>query len=78
MHLQYLDQLVNAIQHWLIIKEIDLDFADALEVIRFKLKGSDLSTYNHFRRDKGNTATFLGFMLVLCNFLTLSTYKNLL
>ena len=50
-HSQYLDEWVNAVQHWLVIEGIDLDSAEALEVVGFKLKGSALTTYNHFRRD---------------------------
>ena len=30
---QYLDQWVNAVQRWLIIEGIDLDSAEALEVV---------------------------------------------
>ena len=75
---QYLDQWVNAVQRWLIIEGIDLDGAEALEVVGFKLKGSAITTYNHFRRDKGKTATFFSFMLVLCDFLIPSTTKDLL
>ena len=61
---QYLDEWVNAVQHWLVIKGIDLDTTEALEVVEFKLKGSPLTTYNHFRKDKGKTATLFTFMLV--------------
>ena len=41
---QYLDEWVNAVQCWLVIKGIDLDSAEALEVVGFKHKGSDLAT----------------------------------
>ena len=60
------------------MKGIDLDSAEALEVVRFKLKGSALTTYNHFRREKGKTAIYFIFMLVLRDFLILSTCKDLL
>ena len=62
----------------MLVKGIDLHSAEALEVVRFKLKGSALTTYNHFRRAKGKTAIFFSFMLVLCDFLILSTSKDLL
>ena len=62
----------------MVIKGIDLNSAEALEVIGYKLKGSALTTYNHFRRDKGKTATFFSFMLVLRDFLISSTSKDLL
>jgi hypothetical protein len=75
---QYLDEWVNAVQRWLVIKGIDLDSAEALEVVGFKLKGSALTTYNHFRREKGKDATFFSFMLVLRDFLIPSTSKDLL
>ena len=75
---QYLDEWVNAVQHWLVIKGIYLDSVEALEVIGFKLKESAVTTYNHFRRDKGKTATFFRFMLVLRDFLIPSTSKDLL
>ena len=75
--LQYLDEWVNAVQHWLVIKEIDLDSTEALEVVGFKLKGSTLTTYNHFRREKGKTATFFSCMLVLHDFLIPSSSKDL-
>ena len=55
-----------------------MDSAEALEVVRFQLKESALTTYNYFRNDKGNTATFFSFMLVLCDFLIPSTSKELL
>ena len=61
----YLDEWVNAVQHWLFIEGIDLHSAEAFEFVVFQLKGSALTTYNHFRRDKGKTATFLTFILVL-------------
>ena len=77
MDWQYLDKWVNAIQGWLVIKAIDLDGAEALEVIGFKLKGSSLTTYNHFRRDKGKTATFFSFVQDLSNFLIPSISKDL-
>ena len=41
------------------MKGIDLDSAQGLKVVGFKRKGSDLTTYNYFTRDKGKTATFL-------------------
>ena len=47
---------------------IDLDSAEALEVVEFKLKRSALTNHIHFRRDKGKTATFFSFMLGLRNF----------
>ena len=75
---QYLDAWVNAVQCWLVIKGIDLDSAEALEVVGFKFKGRTLTTYNHFRRDKGKNATFFSFMLVLRDFLISSTSKDLL
>ena len=75
---QYLDEWVNAVQCWLVIKGIDLDSAEALEVVGFKLKGSALTTYNHFIRYKGKTATFFSFMLVLRDFLIPFTSKDLL
>ena len=62
----------------MVIKAIDLDSTEALEVVGFKLKGSTLTTYNHFRRDKGKTATFFCFMLALRDFLIPSTSKDLL
>ena len=75
---QYLDDWVNAVQHWLVIEGTDTHSAEALDVIGFKLKGSTLTTYNHFRSDKGKTATFFTFMLVWRDFLIASTSKNLL
>ena len=53
---QYLDKWVNTIQLWLIINVIDLDGAEALEVVAFTFKGSTLATCNHFRRDKDKTS----------------------
>ena len=41
---QYLDKWVNSMQAWLIITGIGLDSAKALAVVRFKLKGSALTT----------------------------------
>ena len=76
--LQYLDEWVNAVQHWLVINGVNLDSAKALEVVGFKLKGSALTTYNHFRRDKDKTAIFFSFMVVLCDILIPSISKNLL
>ena len=78
MNSQYLYKWVNAVQRLLVIKGIDLDSAEALNVVRFKLKGSALTTYNHFRRDGGKTAPFFSSMLVLRGFLIPSTTKDLL
>ena len=75
---QYLDQWVNAVQCWLVIKGIDLDSAEALEVVGFKLKVSALTTYNHVRRYKGKTATYFSFMMVLRDLVIPSSSKNLL
>ena len=75
---QYLDEWVNAVPCWLVIKGIDLDSTEALEVVGFKLKGSTLTTYNHFSRDKGKTFIFFGFMLVLHDVLIPSTSQDLL
>ena len=66
--MQYLYEQVNAVQYRLIINGLDQDIAEALEVVRFKLKGSTLTTCNYFRRDKGKTTTFYGFILVLRDF----------
>ena len=73
---EYLDEWVNAIQPWLVIKGIDSDSAEAVEVVGFKLKGRALTTNNHFRRDKGKTAIFFSLMLVLHDFLIPSTSKD--
>ena len=62
---QYLDEWGNVVQSWLFSKGIGLDSAKDLEVVGFKLKWSALTTVNHFRRDKGKTATFFSYMLVL-------------
>ena len=70
---QYSDEWVNAVQCWLVIKGIVLHRAEPFEVVGFKLKGSPITTYDHFRRDKGKTATFFTFMLVLWDFLIPST-----
>ena len=75
---QYLDEWVNAIPRWLLIKGIDLNSTEAVEVVGFKLKGSALTTYNHVIRDKGKTVIFFSFMLVLLDFLIPSTSKDLL
>ena len=61
----------------MVFKGIDLNSAEALEVVVFKLKGGSLTTYNDFRRDKGKTATYFSFMLVLHDFLIPSTSKDL-
>ena len=76
--LQYLDEWVNAVQLWFVINSINLDSAEALEVVGFKLTGSALTTYNYFRRDKGKTATFFNFILLLHNFLISYSSKDLL
>ena len=78
MDLQYLDQWENPIQRWLVTKGIELDSGEDLEVIGFKVKGSALTMYNHFRRDKGKTATFFTFILVLQDILIELTTKDLL
>ena len=78
MDSQYLDEWVNAVQRWLVIKGIDSYSTEALEDVGCKLKGSALTTYNHFRRDKGKTATFFSLMLVLRDFFIPSTSKDLL
>ena len=70
--------MVNTVQYWLIIKEIDFDSAEALEVVGFKLKRSTLTPDNYVGRDKGNTATSFTFMLVLHNRFILFTRKDLL
>ena len=75
---QYLDEWVNDVQRWLVIKGIDLDSAEALEVVGFKLKESALTSYNHFRRDKGKTATFFSFILVLHDLSIPCSSKDLL
>ena len=64
-------------QRWLVIKGIELNSAEALLIVGFKLKQSALTAYNHFQRDKGKPAIFLGFMLVLRHFYILSFGKNL-
>ena len=78
MDSQYLDDWVNAVQRWLVIKGIDLDSLEALEVVGFKLKGSDLTTYNHSTIVKDKTATSLIRMLVLHDFLIPSTSEDVL
>ena len=75
--LQYLDQWVNPVQRWVVIKGIDLDSAETLEVVAFRLKGSALTTDNYFRRDKRKTATFFSFIPTLLNFLIPSNIKDL-
>ena len=62
----------------MVINRIDLDSAEALEVVGFKLKERALTTYNQFRRDKGKNATFFSFILVLRDFLIPTTSKDLL
>ena len=62
----------------MVITAIDWDSAEGLETFGFKLKGSALTTYNHFRRDKGNNPTFFGFMLVRQDILIASTSQDLL
>ena len=62
----------------MVIKGIDLYSAEALEVVGLKLKVRALTTFNNCRRDKGKTATFFSFMLVLRDFLIPSTSKYLL
>ena len=62
----------------MVIKRIDLYSTKALEVLGFKHKGSALTTYNHFRTDKGKTATCFSLMLVLHKILIPSTSKDLL
>ena len=71
-----MDEWVNVVQRWLVIKGIDLDSGETLEVVGCKYKGSTLTTYNHFKRDKGKTNTFFSFMLVLRNILIPSTSKD--
>ena len=60
------------------MKGIDLQSVEALEVLGFKLKGSPLTSYNHFRRDNSKTASFFSFVLVLYEFLIPSPSKDLL
>ena len=47
------------------MKAIDVDNAEALEVVGFQIKDSALTAYNHFKRDKDKTGTFFNFVLVL-------------
>ena len=54
-----------------------MDSAELLNIVRFKLKGSSLATCNHFRREKGKTATFFSFILILRDALIPSTSKDL-
>ena len=75
---QYANEWINAFQHWLVIKGIDLDSAEALEVVGLKLKGSAITTCNHFSRDKGKVATCLSYMLLLSYLIIPSTSKDLL
>ena len=60
------------------MKGIDLAITKALELIGFKHKWSALTTYNHFSRDKGKSATFFSIMLVQCAFLIPATSEDLL
>ena len=62
----------------MVIKGIELDSAEALEVAGFRLKESSLTIYDHIRRDKGKSATFFSFILILGDVLIPSTSKNLL
>ena len=55
-----------------------MDSAEALEVVGFQPKGSALTTYNNFRRDKDKDATFFSTIPVLCHFLIPSSNKDLL
>ena len=55
-----------------------MNSAEALDVVGFNLKGSALTTYNHFGRDKGKTGTFFSFIILLHDFLLPSTSKDLL
>jgi len=75
---QYLDSWVNAIQRWLSMKGIRLESKEALDFIGFKLQGSALTTYNHHLIKEKDKASFFSFMLVLREFLILSTSKDLL
>ena len=78
MDSQYVDEWVNTVQHWMVIKGIDLNSIEAIEIIGFKLKGSGLTADNNLRRHKCMTATFFTFMLVLHNFNNPSTSMDLL
>ena len=60
------------------MKAIDLNTAEGLEIVGFKLKGGALTTYNHFSRDKDRSTTFFSFMLVTRDCLIPSTRKDLL
>ena len=62
----------------MVIKAIHLDSAEPLEVIEFKLKGSTLTSYNCFSREKCKRGKFFTFMQVLRDFLIPSTSKHLL
>ena len=78
MDLQYLHGWANAVQHCLVIKVIDLDSKEALEIVGFQLKKKAMTTNNHFRRDKGKSATYFSIILVLLDFLIPSICKDLL
>lgn len=76
--LQNLAEWANAVQQWLVIKGIDFVSAETLAVVRFKHKGSALTTYNNFKRDKVKTAILFNFMLVLLDVVIPSSSKDLL
>jgi len=75
---QYLDTWVKAIQRWLSMKGIRLEWKEAWDFIGFKLQGSTLTTYNHHLIKEKDKASFFSIMLVLRKFLIPSTSKDLL
>ena len=77
-NLLYLDKWANTVPCGLVLKGIDKDSVQPLKVVGFKLKGSSLTTYNHFRRDKRKIPAFFNYKLVLCNILIPSGSKDLL
>ena len=75
--LQYIHELVNAVQRWLVIKVIDLDSAEAFDVVGFKLKGSAFIRLVIIISEETKTR-LVSFMLLLCEILCPSTSKDLL
>ena len=59
------------------MKEIYLNSEEPLEVVGFKVKEHPVTTHNDFRRDKGNTAEFFSFVLLLLDFLISLTSGDL-
>ena len=76
---QRFDRLINALERFLALKDIDLNDRNALEFVGFKVTNSALVLYNQFQpEEQEKDQTFFKFMLALRKFLIPSISKDLL